>query len=213
MFGMSLGHGRPSKSDPHALPEDYDAAKYGEVNVRFVVGCGGNLCEAARRWMVTCDWRRAEGIDTLVSSPQPLFHTVKRFYPHFLHGKARTGSYVYIEQPGLGSVQTLLKQPGATIETVVRHYTFISEFVWNILDPREEGKLVSVWDVTGIGMHDLAGDTLALLRATMKVMQAHYPERTEKLFIINAPGYRAPFKCRVITAFVEAPALFSSNPY
>jgi len=184
----STGGGR-SGGHEGDLPGDYDLARYGPPPPRFVAGCGGNMPEAARRWIATFTWREAEGIDTLLTSRQPFFRDIKSHYPHYLYGKTRGGSFVYVERPGLASIPALLKKPGVSMEAVVRHYTFISEYLWNWLDRRQDGKLVSVWDVTGVGMHDLVGDTLTLLRATMKVMQNHYPERTEKLFIINAPSW------------------------
>ena len=33
----------------------------------------------------------------------------------------------------------------------------------------------------------LVGDALNLMRSTMKVISSHYPERSDKLFIVNAP--------------------------
>ena len=58
-------------------------------------------------------------------------------------------------------------------------------------EPREEGKLVSVWDMTGTSMSTLQGDSLKMLKQTMAVISAHYPERSDKLFIVNAPWYFA----------------------
>ena len=46
-----------------------------------------------------------------------------------------------------------------------------------------------MFDCTGVAASDLAGDVSRLLKATMKVMQAHYPERQRKLFVVNAPSW------------------------
>ena len=59
---------------------------------------------------------------------------------------------------------------------------------------RVEGKMVSVWDATGVKMSHLTGGpysqrTRALMKATLNTMQQHYPERSEKLFIINTPKW------------------------
>jgi hypothetical protein len=49
--------------------------------------------------------------------------------------------------------------------------------------------LISVYDCTGIKASDLTGDIFKLMKAMMKVMQAHYPERSDKMLIINAPKF------------------------
>ena len=48
-----------------------------------------------------------------------------------------------------------------------------------------------MWDMTNVSMSDLAGDTMRLMKATMATMAAHYPERSDKLFIVNAPRFFA----------------------
>ena len=111
-------------------------------------------------------------------------------------------------------------------------------WIWRELDPREDGKLVSVWDVTGASASrwgvkvaetrtalkpngpgvtspppflfhasillpsslryppfhyhrslppSLVGDRKKMMTQTMAVIAAHYPERSDKLFIVNAP--------------------------
>lgn len=59
-----------------------------------------------------------------------------------------------------------------------------------------------MWDVTGVKSSDLGGDLTKLMMATMKVMQAHYPERTDRLFIVNAPRWFTTF-WRVISPMVD----------
>jgi hypothetical protein len=41
---------------------------------------------------------------------------------------------------------------GVDIDAMLRYYIFQTEFLWKVLDPREdEGKLVTVFDVAGVG--------------------------------------------------------------
>jgi hypothetical protein len=67
----------------------------------------------------------------------------------------------------------------------------LTEWIWRVADPREEGRLVSVWDMVGTSMSTLKGDRLKMMKQTMAVIASHYPERSDKLFIINAPWYFA----------------------
>lgn len=111
--------------------------------------------------------------------------------PHYIHGTARSGHYVYYERPGLANFPHLTKTSGLTHTQILRHYIFISEYVYTVLCPEEEAKMVSIWDITGVGMNDLipGGDTYTMMKSMIKVMQTHYPERSAKLFIINAPRW------------------------
>ena len=67
----------------------------------------------------------------------------------------------------------------------VRYYVFTTEYVWCKLDRRQTGALVSIWDCTNVSASSLAGDRLKMLKMTMATISAHYPERSDKLFIIN----------------------------
>ena len=46
------------------------------------------------------------------------------------------------------------------------------------------------------------GDTLKLMRAMMAIMQAHCPERSEKLFVVNAPRWFASM-WRVVSPLLD----------
>ena len=65
--------------------------------------------ESKRRWAATVEWRRSYGIDTILDDPPPKFYAIKKCYPHFLCGVAKTGNYVYWEQPGLADFKTLME--------------------------------------------------------------------------------------------------------
>mmetsp|Transcript_21866 Transcript_21866/g.39172 ORF Transcript_21866/g.39172 Transcript_21866/m.39172 type:complete len:350 (-) Transcript_21866:301-1350(-) len=180
--------------DDNVLPADYDHEKYGEINIRFIKGTK-TLGEAARRWILTSDWREANDVANLRLSKQPCFEFVKANYPHYIHKQARNGMYCYYERPGLASFPNLItNEQGFTPADIVRHYNFITEYIWEVLDPQEEAKMVSIWDVTGVKMSDLSGGPYAsrtrkLMIKTMQTMQQHYPERSGKLFIVNAPSW------------------------
>ena len=51
----------------------------------------------------------------------------------------------------------------------------------------EEGQLITVMDVEGVGVSDLTGDAFSFLSAASKIVQDHYVERCHKIFIVNAP--------------------------
>jgi hypothetical protein len=52
-----------------------------------------------------------------------------------------------------------------------------------------QAKIVSVWDMTQCSLSRLSKAQVQMLQQTMHVVGAHYPERNEKLFIVNAPWW------------------------
>jgi hypothetical protein len=58
-----------------------------------------------------------------------------------------------------------------------------------IISRFKKAKIVSVWDMTQCSIGRLSKAQLQMLQQTMHVVGAHYPERNEKLFIVNAPWW------------------------
>lgn len=141
----------------------------------FVNGCLGDLMEARRRWQITKKWRKTNDVDNILSKPQPHFETIKRLYPHGVHRCSDSGNWIYIERPGYGKLDEIFAA-GITMEDVERHYTFITEYLWRVVDPSREGQLISIFDVEvslaisllcylqNFALTDLAGDRLKMLR-------------------------------------------------
>ena len=144
--------------------------------------------EARRRWDLTLAWREKESVDAILLEPQPYFEHIKRHYPHGVHRQAKNGNYVYIERPPKADLEGLFESnEGVTMEAVLRHYVFITEFIWTELDPREDGQLVTIMDVEGVGLYDLVGIALEFLTKASYIVQSHYVERQSKIFVLNAP--------------------------
>ena len=104
----------------------YEEDGDGTVPQRFLDGCKGDEDAAQQRWALvtstnatrwsihsapqslpaitllhttkqTCAWRRSEKVDTFLSSPQPHFYMIKQLYPHYIHGRARNGCFVWYD--------------------------------------------------------------------------------------------------------------------
>lgn len=160
-----------------------------EIPQRFIVGCDGDIKEARRRWSETLKWRLEERVDDILMEEQPFFHHIKHYYPHGVHRQAKNGNYVYIERPPKADLDHLFQGP-VEMDHLLRHYVFITEFIWKVLDQREdEGRLVTIMDVEGVGMFDLVGTALEFLTKASAIVQAHYVERQSKIFVINAPPW------------------------
>merc|ERR1712130_198183 len=76
---------------------------------------------------------------------------------------------------------------GIEIPHMCYHYTFISEFLWKILEPNDMSKCFSIVDCKNVGFSDFAGDVKTYLTAINEISGLHYPERCFRIFVVNAP--------------------------
>lgn len=68
---------------------------------------------------------------------------------------------VYYERSG----QTdLAKARKAGLPWLVWHYIYATEFVFKVLQPREEAKTITIFDVTGVGLNTIAGEPFEFIR-------------------------------------------------
>lgn len=146
------------------------------------------MIEARRRWQVTKKWRAENRVDYVLEEPQPNFAMIKKLYPHAVHKMGKSGHWVYIERPGHAHLETLWKS-GLSFADFERHYTFITEYLWRVIDPRPNGQIISIFDVENSSISELAGKTLKMFKKCSALVGAHYPERSYKIFIVNAPWY------------------------
>ena len=85
--------------------------------------------------------------------------------------------------------QSLHKAQGVTLADLLRHYMFISEFLWTYLEPSEDGRVISVLDVDGMGLSDVGGEVLDFIRGASGMCGRHYPERSLCIFVVNVPRW------------------------
>jgi hypothetical protein len=133
------------------------------VPTRFLVGCGMDRKEAARRWEATWKWRRDFGADELLScrfilgvrNPEGAIDDIKKYYLHGFHGRARaTGKIVYydrISPQAFSDLVALTPRPPGTspkafeqpssqgFRNIVKYYVLITEFAYEFLEPDDPG--------------------------------------------------------------------------
>ena len=166
-----------------------DSSDFTDLQVpgRYIRGCQGDRTEALRRWRETLAWRREQRVDNILNEPQPNFFEIKKFYPQYFHGKSIPGNYpVYYEQLGKINLSSM-RERGITVADLLRHYIFLAEYLWTHVEPDyEHGKSITVLDVGGVSVGDLVGDPLDFLKESSKLIQDHYVERSQKIFVVNA---------------------------
>lgn len=183
-----LSSGGRSSTSQSTLEEGPDMGTVDlQVPGRFLRGCQGDHAEALRRWRLTLEWRRDYRVDGILAEPQPHFFAIKKHYPHFLHGRSVSGNHaLYYEQ--LGKIDLVaLRELGIGVPQLLRHYIFMAEYLWTHVEPDfEHGKSITVLDVGGVSVSDLVGDPLDFLKESTKLIQNHYVERSQKIFVVNA---------------------------
>jgi hypothetical protein len=90
---------------------------------RFVRAEKGDEESARKRWLKTMEWRKAEGIDTILCEPHPHFNIIKANYPHYYYGRSKTGNPLYVDKPG-GIDLKILRENGITLDDLLRQLVF-----------------------------------------------------------------------------------------
>jgi len=55
----------------------------------------------------------------------------RRYYPHYVHRKDKLGHPFYYERPADINIKAL-KAAGVTDDALLRHYLFITEYMWGV---------------------------------------------------------------------------------
>jgi hypothetical protein len=131
---------------------------------RFLAADKGDEAKALARWAGTMAWRQEEGMNRILCSPHRHFEVIKRHFPHYYHGRGRRGEPVYFERSGKIELKPL-KAAGVSLDDLVRHYLFITEYLWTYLGPGEAERVITVLDVDGIGLSDVGGEVVDFIRA------------------------------------------------
>jgi len=166
------------------------------MSARYMRGCNNDPVEARSRWECTYKWRVENNIDALLTFSESTkgilakIPDIKACYPHFFHGMSKSNSPVYYEKLGSINIKKLMGEHRISIDMLLKYNIFMQEYVWRQLEPDDEnGKMITVLDVSGIKMSDMMGDTLEYIKKSVQVIQAHYVDRCLKMYIINAPFY------------------------
>jgi len=122
----------------------------------------------------------------MLDRPHPKFDEMKQHLSVYYHKCDKKGNYLYIEIPKQHDIEGL-KKLGCSIHDVYFHYVYVNEYLWQIMSPEEDARVVSLFDVRGVTPSDFWGDVTDFIRMVSSIMGTHYPERTETMFVINSP--------------------------
>lgn len=166
-------------------PEDPDG-----IPSRFLYMKKGNREEAKECFAATLAWREKFGVDTLLSRPHPQYDVCKALVPHYFSGRDPHGNVVFVQRPALLDFE-LMRKNNATIDDLLRHYVFVIEYCWNVLEEGPpERVMTSVLDMRGMTFRNMKNqEYIGFGKRFVNMMSSHYPGRSYKTLIINAPKW------------------------
>jgi len=137
----------------------------------------------------TLEWRKENDIDTILSRPHPKFDVSKAVFPHYFCGRDDTGHVILLQRPGLMNVK-LAHKNDLTGEDLLLHYIYVMEYLWRIVDPTPGGTMTSIIDLTEMNISILRKrEQLRIGSLFLSTMDAHFPQRSHRTFLINAPKW------------------------
>lgn len=117
------------------------------------------------------------------------------------------GNVVWIHKPGDLDFSSL-KSKGISKEDLMRHYIFMLEYCWNVLDcttkrpkhnatgtnvparhhPQGTGELTTIIDASGLSFSKLSRpETLSFLRSFSQLTSCNYPSRSQRFLLVDPP--------------------------
>jgi len=156
---------------------------------RFLMAENGDYAKGLQRWKDTEAWRLLKDADNTLHKPHPGLCLVKECYPHFFHGRCRQGHVVYYELPG-NMDYPRLKRAGISKDQFVDHVMYLQEYLWTVLQPAQEARVVLVLDLANLSLGTCTNkDVVGILKGCIGMTSAHYPARSHKMIVCNVPNW------------------------
>ncbi|VEU44762.1 unnamed protein product [Pseudo-nitzschia multistriata] len=188
-----------SISEPSASPTDYTFSVFQKgdghetdpdgIPTRYLNMQGGRRDLAKTALMNTVKWREENDVDTILARPHPKYDVSKAVFPHYFCGRDDTQHVILLQRPGLMNVK-LAHKNGLTGEELLFHYIYVMEYLWRIIDPEPDATMTSIIDLTELNMSILRKrEQLRIGSLFLSTMDAHFPQRSHRTFLINAPRW------------------------
>ena len=170
--------GDGSESDPDGLP------------TRFLKMQKGNRDKAKAAFDTTVQWRNDLEINSILSRPHPKYDICKRVFPAYIPGRDVSNNVIVIQRVGMIDFK-LGKHNNITGDDLLMNYVYLVEYCWNILEPGPpDGVMTTVMDLKNVHFSTFRDKEIRqFLKKFVKTMSDHYPSRSFKTLIINAPSW------------------------
>lgn len=173
--------GDGSEEDPDSIPTSFLAMqRQNRVKARSAV-------KAALKW------REQNGINTILTRPNPMYDQCKEIFPRFFCGRDLCGNPTLIHR--LGKIDlNLAKINNVTSDDILMSYIYEIEYCWNVWEPKPGGVMTSVLDLEGVSWRWINdGNLVNFVKKFVGVMSAYYPQRSYCTLVINSPRWFGGF--------------------
>ncbi len=169
-------NGDGSESDPDGLP------------TRFLRMQKGDREKAKTAFAATVQWRNEHQINTILARPHPKFDICTQIFPIYIPGLDLSNNIIIVQRVGMIDFD-IAKRNNITPDDILLHYVYIVEYCWNILEPGPQGVMTTVMDLKNVRFSTFTNEMRSFLKRFVKTMSDHYPQRSHKTLIINAPSW------------------------
>jgi hypothetical protein len=167
-----------SESDPDGIPRRYLKMQH------------DNRERAKAALEATVEWRKQHDVNTILARPHPKFDVCKEVFPHYFCGHDDSNHVILLQRPGLINLP-LAHANGLTGEDLLFHYIYEMEYLWQVMEKENpDATMTSVIDLTGLNIAVLRkAELMSVAKMFVSTMDAHFPQRSHKTFLINAPKW------------------------
>ncbi|DBA82715.1 TPA: hypothetical protein ACH3X1_006948 [Trebouxia sp. C0004] len=171
-------------SKDHAVSDD--------IQKRFMIAVEDDEKAAKKRVQEWLEWKTKHGLANGPSQPQPHYDTMKKAIMHAVICFSKSDHPIRIMKVGdMRAAWKKMKAAGITSDIGLRHFGFLEEYIWQVLDPRPLPLGTAIWivDLGGMGLSDLGSEAFQFFKRMSVEVGMHYPERLYKLVLLNAPSF------------------------
>ncbi|CAL5227775.1 g10795 [Coccomyxa viridis] len=174
----------PSPSNNFNFPPD--------IVARFEEGYRGNPTARMEAMRKTYEWRRSIDGWNMLEQPQPFFATFKGLFDHGVMALTKKHHPVWVIKAGMmREGWKKYQKSDATDRDVARHICFTHDYMYHVLDKSTlpGGRAIWINDLKGMGLRDVGSKPMEFGLQMMGLVEKYYPERLDKAFVINVPGF------------------------
>jgi len=159
------------------------------IPIRYLKMQNGRRDLAKTAFEKTIEWRKENEVDTILARPHSKYDVAKAVFPHYFCGRDDTQHVILLQRPGLLDIK-LAHKNGVSGEDLLFHYIYVMEYLWRIIDPASDAIMTSIIDLTEMNISILRRrEQLRIGSLFLSTMDAHFPQRSHRTFLINAPRW------------------------
>ncbi|KAL4539619.1 hypothetical protein Ndes2437B_g02017 [Nannochloris sp. 'desiccata'] len=216
LHGLPPGTGLPHHIELLAM--QYPKVITPDIARRFIVGLGSDT-KAFSALSSMAQWMTENRLTDIIRRPQPAFTVMKKHYPHGFPGWSKKKDCL-VELECMGQwprAYDAIAAEGISEQAMLEHLLFTYQYAFAKIDarPLPDGKTVKIVDLEGLTMSDLRSAGFKLITRVGAMLSMNYPQRLQRCFLINAPGWWA-VAWKIISPIIPAKiraqmSLYSKN--